>query len=65
MGRGVNLSRARQAKCFPVEATVSLLEKGQKVTKTARFLRINNGTHEFKDDDEWEKFKSQRWPGSN
>ena len=50
---------------FPVEATVSLLEKGQKVTKTARFLRINNGTHEFKDDDEWEKFKSQRWPGSN
>ena len=50
---------------FPVESTVSLLEKGQMVTKTARFLRINNGTHEFKDDDEWEKFKNQRWPGSN
>ena len=47
---------------FPVDATVKMPEKGQMVTKTTMFVRINNGTHDFKDDDEKQKFISQRWP---
>ena len=49
---------------FPVEAkVVEIDKKGQHHKKTNRYARINNATHKFVNDDEWEKFKSQRWPG--
>ncbi len=50
---------------FPVEAKVTIIDKqGQHVKQTNRYARINNGTHKFTKEDEWEKFKSQRWPGN-
>ncbi|MEZ5341782.1 MAG: putative DNA binding domain-containing protein [Acidimicrobiales bacterium] len=62
---GEHVCRVHVRPCgFPVEATVTLPENGQNVTKTARYVRINNGTHEFKNDDEWQKYVSQRWPGA-
>ncbi len=48
---------------FPVEATVKVQENGPNVTKTVTYVRINNATHEFKDEDEKQKFIAQRWPG--
>ena len=49
---------------FPVEAKVTVIDKqGQHVKQTNRYARINNATHKFVKDDQWEKFKQQRWPG--
>ena len=64
---GKDICRVHVKPCgFPVEAKVTIIDKkGQHIKQTNRYARINNKTHKFSSDDEWEKFKSQRWPGSN
>jgi len=51
----------RQAIDFPVEATVTVLKEGQHMKKTAFYVRLNNETHEFADEDEKQKYIAQRW----
>lgn len=62
---GKDICRAHVRPCgFPVDAKVTIIDnKGQHIKQTNRYARINNKTHKFQSDDEWEKFKSQRWPG--
>ena len=63
---GKDICRVHVKPCgFPVEAKVTIIDKkGQHIKQTNRYARINNKTHKFSNDDEWEKFKSQRWPGA-
>ena len=50
---------------FPVDAKVVIIDKkDQHIKQTNRYARLNNKTHKFQSNDEWEKFKSQRWPGA-
>jgi len=51
---------------FPVEAKVVIVDKkDQHVKQTNRYVRLPNKTHKFTNDDEWEKFKTSRWPGTS
>jgi type I restriction enzyme R subunit len=61
---GKDICRVHVKPCgFPVEAKVTIVDnKGQHVKQTNRYVRLPNKTHKFTNDDEWEKFKSQRWP---
>ena len=46
---------------FPVEATVTVVKDGQHSKKTAFYVRLNNKTHEFTEEDEKQKYIAQRW----
>ena len=61
---GNDICRVHIKPCgFPVDAKVTEIKKGQHVKAENFYTRINNGTHKFIDDNEWEKFKNYRWPG--
>ena len=62
---GHDICRVHVKPCgFPVEVKVTEIKKGQHVKLEYCYNRINNGTHKFIGDNEWEKFKNYRWPGA-
>jgi len=60
---GNDICRVHIKPCgFPVDAKVTEIKKGQHVKAENFYTRINNGTHKFIDDDQKQKYISQRWP---
>lgn len=61
---GKDVCRVHVKPCgFPVEAKVVKVDKkGQHIKQTNFYVRMNNETHQFTDDEQKQLFIGQRWP---